>query len=870
MAATPPSLNGSSPVAGATPAPVIGQGPTTSPAVDPQSPLEQGSGIAPEQGNALSDDTPPPPTPLDPTDESNTDSSFLGDETVLYKKLLARGKRRPWDIKLNDAQHDAIVTHVLRDFEDADYGNQNFKRNMTDMYANWRGNVEPKDFPFDGCANITVPLTSVLIETMKARIRKAIFGGEFLCKMSYVDKQVPNDELNELNQWFKWELDEIVEIDKWADAWLHNILVFGIDITFASYMHESRLLHSFKKWELDEAKTLTDHLLAGIEDIINQPSTWGDESPLAVDKQTSPGKFSLTDGGRIEFSITDDNELRADIWRKETIFNGVRLNQVQLEDLVVSNTNPDIEKIPFLGIRQWYTSADYRQALDDKYFIDYGSEENQRIIATFDYTKIAELISQQQTELADSQTGTDSRDTSASNSSHRYGEVYRWEGWWSWDDSGDDYTIDKALDPATQIAVWVGVRSKKIFKIARLEDLNKDGKRSGVKTGFIEEPNRFFPMGLAEWIRHSQTELDAVHNQRLDAGLLYNIPFGFYKPTSGIGKDAQPLKMEPGKFFPSADPQGVNCPRTNWVPTVSFAEEQGIVRYANLQAGLTDPATGQVSSKRQSASEYVGNANAIDTRSEDVIRGIVYSLRMLLQRVRSLYEQYGPRVRMFRVGGEGGAKLTKSFEMDRLGGRMTLDMTSNLQQLNDQLQRQTALDMLQLLLNQLLIQAGIVDPLTIYQAIKEVARLSHYENVTIHRPNVPPISDPPDVEERQMFANQKPTGPTLGENVSEHMQHHAMTMADSELMSKWTPAARKQMQDHIQATLKMGQAQDLIKQQQAIQATQMQMQMEQKGIRPGQAGAQKPQGNTGAGTAAEGVRGQGQGGSATPPTPAAQ
>ena len=97
-----------------------------------------------------------------------------------------------------------------------------------------------------------------------------------------------------------------------------------------------------------------------------------------------------------------------------------------------------------------------------------------------------------------------------------------------------------------------------------------------------------------------------------------------------------------------------------------------------------------------------------------------------------------------------------------------------------------------------------------------------------------------------------------------------MTAADSELMAKWTPAARKQLQDHIQLTLKMGQAQALIKQQQAIAAAQMQMQMESKGIRPGKAGNQKPNGNTGAGTAAEGVRGQGQGGPATPPTPSAQ
>ena len=238
----------------------------------------------------------------------------------------------------------------------------------------------------------------------------------------------------------------------------------------------------------------------------------------------------------------------------------------------------------------------------------------------------------------------------------------------------------------------------------------------------------------------------------------------------------------------------------------------------------------------------------------------------LSERILGLYEQFGPRIRIFRTGGEAGAKLTKQFERDRLHGKLTIEMMASLTQLNEQLQKQTALDMLQLLLNDLLIKSGITDPITIYEAIKEVARLSHYENVTIHRPNIPPISDPPDVEERQLYAGQKPTGPTPNENTAEHMQHHSMTMADTQLMNKWPQSARQALQDHVQQTLKMQQAQVIIQQQRALQAAQMQVSMAQKGIRPGQAGQQGPNANLGPGTAGEGVRGQGAGGP-TAPTP---
>ncbi len=794
----------------------------------------------------------------------------IQNEESLFKALVSRSKKRPAEIVLNDAEREVLVNHVIRDFQDADAGNSQYKQNMTEMLANWRGSVNEKSFPFDGCANVVVPLTSVLVETMKSRIKKAIFGGEYVAKISLIDKEVDTSDLDEMNKWFKWEVEKVVELDKWFSDALHNILVYGLDISIPCYHHETRYLHSYKEWELNQEQPLSQLLTAGLQEILNEPSTWGDESLLSVTGQPRPGEYSLNDDGRIVFSLdVDKNELRADTWRRETIFDGVRSNQVQLEDLVVANTHPDIEKLPFFGVRLWYTVAEYRQGIEDKFFIDYGPEENEEIIASLNYTKVGEEVDQPMTRLLDSETGTDSRDQSSSNSTHRYMEVYRWEGWWVWDKSGGDYSVDKLLQPATQVAVWVGYRSKKILKIERLEDLNKDGKRSGVKSGFIEEPNRFYPMGLAEWVRHSQAELDAVHNQRLDAGLLYNIPFGFYKPTSGLGKDAQPLKMEPGKFYPVADPQGVNMPRSNWQPTVSFAEENLIVRYANLQVGLTDPALGQAPSKRQSASEYVGNANAIDTRSEDVVKGIVRALAYLILRILGLYEQFGPKTRIFRVGGEGGVKLTKRFERDRLHGKIDLEMMASLQQLNQELQKKVALDMLQLLLNQLLIQSGITGPDTIYEAVKTLARLSNYNDVTIHKPDIPPMSDPPDVEEHQMFAGQKPVGPTLSENINEHMHHHSMTAADSELMNKWSPQARQLLQEHIQATLKAEQAKQLQNQQRALMATQMAQEMEAKGIRPGKSGQQGPSENTGPGTQAEGVRGAGNA-QGTGPTPVLQ
>lgn len=782
-------------------------------------------------------------------------------EDALFKALVRNAKRDPGKLTFKDLDEEIVlVNHVIRGFEDADAGSSTYKANVAELWANWRMTTEDKNFPFDGCSNIRVPLTSVFVETMLARFIKAIFGGEFVAKISLLDKQVSADDLDEFNAWFKWELEEVVHLRAWATDMFRNLLITGIDVNIASYEHETRFLHSTREFELEnqDAK-LFEIVEQGVQSIINEPSDWGVEEPISVTGQPSPAEYKLNDGGRIVFSLDPEKaQLKADVWKRETIFNGVRINQVQLEDLVVANTAKSIDDLPFLGVRCWYSSDKYRQAIEDGFFLDLGEGENQRILGGA-YYKYGQVIQHPITDLQDRTEGTDSTGSSMTGQpAERFVEVYRWEGWWVWGRHEDDYSVDRILQPATQVAVWVAVQGRRVIRIARLEDLNKDGKRSGVKFGFIEEPGRFYPMGLAEWVRHSQAEMDAIHNQRLDSGLLYNVPFGFYKPTAGMAKSAQPISIEPGKFFPVADPQGINMPRTNWTPSFSFAEENLVKSYAGEQAGLSGGATGQPISKRQSASEYVGVASALDLRTEGFVESILASLRELLYRVLGLYQQFGPRERIFRVGGagEGAVAITKRFEKNRLQGKMLLSMMGNLAQINDQLQRQTATDMLQLLLNPLLIQMQVTGPDTVWAAIDKIARAMHYTDVPIHKPAVGPMSDAPEVEEHQMFAGSKPTGPTMTENTQEHMAHHTRTAADSRLMMSWPPESRQLLQQHMVETMQIEQQQQIMLQARNQMAGQMAQEMAQKKL----GGGNEPGTNTGPGSADEGVTGAGDGG----------
>ena len=93
-------------------------------------------------------------------------------------------------------------------------------------------------------------------------------------------------------------------------------------------------------------------------------------------------------------------------------------------------------------------------------------------------------------------------------------------------------------------------------------------------------------------------------------------------------------------------------------------------------------------------------------------------------------------------------------------------------------------------------------------------------------------------------------------------------MADTKLQETLTPEARALLQEHVQETIKMQQAKQIMRQQQQIQAVAMAQEMANKGITQNKPANQRPGSNQGPGTKQEGVKDAGASPSA--PTPARQ
>ena len=777
---------------------------------------------------------------------------------AINEALLKRGEsyEEVENIPLGPDEEGSLCEQVIRDFEDNYGANMQFYQNMLEMTANWRGTTDAKIFPFEGSANLRVPITSSFIEQTKARMLKALFGSGQFCKLFPVDKLIKPEDIQGSNDWLDWEMREVVHLHQVMKDVIHNVLINGIGVVIPNYEHRTRMLKSRRTFDLQDQQPIDAQLEQALKQIIATPTAWSAErdAEVEVTGQTDHGVYKLSDGGKIEFCIrtqSGKSMLCADVMRNETIYDGAKLYCINLEDLNCPNSASNIEDIPYFGIRYFDNVADFRQQVEDGFYHVNGGKEQEERIARLADIKIGDYFQQEQSKRQDEEEGTDSRDLSGYRPNRLWIEVYRWEGWWVWDKSGAPLTRDKALAPATQVAAWVVPRARKVIKLARLESLNKDGKRSGVKFNYIREPNRFISIGMAEWLRHIQAELDAIHNQRIDAGLLTNAPFGFYEAGSGMKKEI--LTIEPGKLKPVKNAQGVYFPPLNWQPRVSQQDEEMVWTYAQGQGGLTDQAMGVPISKRQSASEFVGTASALDIRTEMILDDFMDSFRELVYRILGLYQQFGPRRRMYRVQGEEGDRLTRHFELDRLDGRIEVVLASNLQQVNEQMQKQVATDMLQLLLNEVLVSLQIVGPDTIYAAVDKLAKSMHYTGVPIHKPQSAPQSDAPNIEHARIANGLPIGGPNQGENFQEHLQAHLMLASDPHINEKLSMPAQQALGDHIKQTVEMQQQVAVLKGMMAAQAVQMAQSMASKGIKPGKPGDMKPGANAGAGTAAEGV-----------------
>jgi hypothetical protein len=758
---------------------------------------------------------------------------LIPDTPELAAALLKR-KKRNRNVVLSRDEERNMVVRVLMDFQDAYAGNTAFRQNHVEFMENWRGTPTPNlDGPLgEQSANVKVPLTSTYIEQWKAKLTKVIVPDDTIVKFVSLNAALETDLLMQIGNWFNWELVNIVKFPDVLNAILHYSLLDGFSLPIPYYCCEKRRRDVCHEFELVATAPLGVQIEGGIRTIFNRLG-YAINNIIPQDK---PGIFQV-DIEEIETlanvrASIDDEALSIEVEYDEVTFDGVKVMIPSTEDAIVMNTDPEVEKLPFFGLRTWLSVTEFWRRFDKGDFSCIDASEA-AAIAAMATAKTETYIPQELSEEFNIVEGGDSfgQPFLRGNADERlWLELYTWEGPIPYNGSYIDVNI------------VVAVRSYRILSITRLECLNKDGKRSPCKQDFIPVPNRFYSMGMSELLRHVQTEMDGIHNFRLNSATMATVPFGFYAPAAGMPHTI--IGLRAGQLYPVKDPSKVIFPNLNWSSVWGFQEEGLVRKYGAELAGMGDPGVGTYASKRTTATEFAGTSAALDIRTEYIAKIVLRGITELLYRIFGLYQQHAKGKRIFHVAGADGVDAIRQLDMDALHGKLKLILMGDVKQLSSAIEREVAMNMLTVLLNQFLLQMGIVQPDTVYAALTKVMKASEYKGIPIHKPDMPPDSPMPQEEMEMMNAGIYPP-PHQGEDFNGHLQAHMMIASRQDLDQLMSPVGIQLLQRHINETYQMMQQVQMQRQMQAMQAAQMQASMAKMGVTPGQQGGTQQAGTGG-------------------------
>lgn len=270
------------------------------------------------------------------------------------------------------------------------------------------------------------------------------------------------------------------------------------------------------------------------------------------------------------------------------------------------------------------------------------------------------------------------------------------------------------------VIAWVHKNSKRILRATYLDRVLEGGQTPFYKIDFLKKRGHMFGMGVPEILYSLQKEVDAMHNIRIDFGILSTMPFGFYRANSGL--DPKRMDLEPGKLIPVNDPHtDVHFPQLGNRTFFSQEEEGGLLAYIERLISISDINLGRVGGQGAArtatgVSALVSENNAnLDIFIKRMQRGWKKFLRLLFQNL----QRRMPKEMWIRITGEDGQMYPFRMGREDIRFNFDFDIDANSVNSNKGVTREIAQQRLNLCLNPLMIQTGIVGPENIYEAAKE-------------------------------------------------------------------------------------------------------------------------------------------------------
>lgn len=296
------------------------------------------------------------------------------------------------------------------------------------------------------------------------------------------------------------------------------------------------------------------------------------------------------------------------------------------------------------------------------------------------------------------------------------------------------------------------IKARKVLRATYLDRICRDHNRPIYKFDLIKRPRSSYSRGFPEILYSLNTEIDDFHNIRRASGLIANVPWGFYRASSGLEKEA--IEVAPGKFYPVDDPQ-TDVKPMNFPNVTSWAlQEEGLAQtYADKLTSMPALLQGQVAGPIGPLRSTSGMLSLIQESQApldvylDRFRG---PFGKLMSGILSDLQARLPEIVKIKVLGEkgellygtDGQMLFMEIPKHLYSGQYKFTLAANDAQYNPERDRQNALAIAQMLMTQFPIQAGIVSPQNAYNIYKNILEKNGVLDVDSYLTKPPMIPSP--------------------------------------------------------------------------------------------------------------------------------
>jgi hypothetical protein len=699
---------------------------------------------------------------------------------------------------------------LITDMWDEDNQDRNeWLANLPKWLDAYQGRPQPKKVPFTGASNLMVPITATTVDAIHPRIMAALFKPRPICTFK---AQEPSDM--DLARKYETFLDyvcrEECNLFPVTDRITLNMLIYGVQVVKTSWALEIKQLRVKHEFPLD-----TDPAQA-IQAILQGEQAYAD----AIERVTDEAYEVTMKGRKVTLEVArTPSQLIIFTDREEVEYDGVAVDLIQAEDIAFNSDCPyDLQK------------ADH---IIERYFLTLDQIKRHVKIGQFEATKDElQALETLETDIAAKDTTGDVKDYRESITGARetnregspYDKIELYDAYVRYDLDDDGY--DECL------LVTIPVDKPDLYlRIHRLEDVYAHGKFPFTLFYYNPIGKTVWAQGIPQMVDGLQTEINIIHNQRNDAGMINNTPFGWYVPGAGMPKER--MTIQPGFLNPVGDVNQIRMHQPGNYHAWAFQEEQMLFTLLERRTKVSDITIGRVG-EVQGAARTATGVQALSAQQatgfDITIRRVQEPWKDLLRQIMALYQEYMPDDRFVRITGSYGEPdyvVTRS----ELGRKMDMIFTGNSLNTDREVERNTTTFLAQSVMSPAALgfnlQTKVMDPQSIAEWYRYLFGVFDIPNLDrmIKIPEIPVILKPEEILNRLMSGER--LRPKQGENhqdvimlITEYLQSPKAFTLDPEILIllqgqiplRQQQAASEQVQQMMQQQMMMQQQQMMAQQ----------------------------------------------------------